>query len=821
MATKLLANGIRSSVPRSATEVDASGLASQGLTATGIVAVLGTAIGGIPVLEGDPSNISADTGTHKQGRLPETSALDPMNLPTFNTPAQALRAYRSGDLLEVAPYLFQPARDQNIPAGAQQIIACKVDPSSRSSLVLLGGDGLSALTLKTREYGADSEQANIQVRQATNTGSRGRRFTSFFEDLMDDKDDVGGTALATLQYKPGANGWGLMTSGTQGSVLIDVDATGKFVARAKRTSLGVPVTAALGANGTLNVLAPTADAGKILVIYGRAPSGAPQREVLTLDGNGDATGVRTWLAGSIFGTALYDATGAFLSTVSTGGLTVVDTAGPTVILTIAAASSVAGGFAGVGMFVEPGQQIAAQASGAAAGHVMVFGRTASGGQVSEVATLPGANTDVTLALTTIAIIDFVVIGDVSNAVTVTLSANAVMTRPAAHKTFQKVADYFNARRASSAAGLSAADVGFFFVFLTGNITAPVTDFDVVTGADARQTSGVTATASLYGDLAAQAAYFAQSSRIFTATRTPGGIGPVALTAGAVYARGGEDGVANVNDYQRALNILKRRHVASVLVLTPNDAVRAALSAHLDDMCGPGRDERDGFAPLYIANGDGTFALYDKSTIKTKIAGINSEKIRAYAQSVDQFDTNGDLVTFPPWMQAAIAAGMQSGCAIGLPLTHKYGRVQGVHQDASWNPMEDGDEMIESGLMFMESIETKGIRWVRNITTWLRDDNLAFIEGSVNQEVNVARSEFRDRLEAIIGLKGFTPTLKAAKGAAVGVLNELVREGVLVTWRALTMVLEADRTLVDVEIAPVLPINFVRSVIHLVTVQQAA
>ena len=115
----------------------------------------------------------------------------------------------------------------------------------------------------------------------------------------------------------------------------------------------------------------------------------------------------------------------------------------------------------------------------------------------------------------------------------------------------------------------------------------------------------------------------------------------------------------------------------------------------------------------------------------------------------------------------------------------------------------------------------GLRFVRNVTTFLVNNNIAFVEGSVNEAVNFACYNFRTNMEFAVGKKGFSGTINAAKGVAINTLGLLVDAGVLVQWRALSLELIVDVLDVSVEIAPVIPINFVKNTLHLVTVRQSA
>jgi hypothetical protein len=236
------------------------------------------------------------------------------------------------------------------------------------------------------------------------------------------------------------------------------------------------------------------------------------------------------------------------------------------------------------------------------------------------------------------------------------------------------------------------------------------------------------------------------------------------------------------------------------------------------MAGQGKSERDGVSG--ILNGAAN-NVPTKTEIKAAVIAVNSRHMRLVGQAVERFNSAGEKQEFLPPYTAAIIAGMQAGTTVGTPLTNKYLNVLGLRQDSSWNPVDDAEEMIKAGLLFAEEIDGKGRRVVRNITTHLTTSNIAFVEASVNQAVNFAVFEFRNTMEYAVGRKGFSGTIGVTKSLAKTKLGLLVDEEIITGWRSLDIEITLDVMDVNVELAPVIPINFVRSTIHLVTMAQLA
>jgi hypothetical protein len=304
-----------------------------------------------------------------------------------------------------------------------------------------------------------------------------------------------------------------------------------------------------------------------------------------------------------------------------------------------------------------------------------------------------------------------------------------------------------------------------------------------------------------------------NSGLVKATRGATGMPPDNFTP-AIWLTGGIEGVATSQLYQDALDLLKALDVSTIVPLTGDAAVHTALNAHCIYMSGPGKSERDGVVGL--AGTTSPFALPTKNQIRDKVLALNSRHLRACGQTISRYNTAGTLTVFEPWYQAVLLAGMQAGSSIGTSLTRKVANVVSIAQDSTWSTVNDSNEMIQLGLCFMESHRT-GTRVVRNITTYLQDNNIAFTEASVNEAANYAVFNLRNSLDETVGKKGFAGTLDATRAAASQILGLMLSEGIIVQWQSLSIELNVDTLVVAVEIAPIIPVNFVTATVHLVTV----
>ena len=773
MATSIYFDGRTTSIPGAYTKIDATGLDAVGVGATGIVALIGTAEGGQPVIDGDGVKMTPD------------------EVVRLTNPQGVLNTYKSGNLREAGSIAFRPSNDPAIPGGAQQLICLKVNnakPSTANLSDVLGG---TALTLTSRDYGAFTEQLQVDVATGTDAGlnvtitNNADASTETYINLGEVTS--GSTDMFTLEYdEPTTNlsGWDTMTASVTSSGV---------VANGTRDVAG---TTDISGTGTMTVGAGDSaalDEGTTVYVIGDTASGI-QAQALVLN---DTT---TPVTGSIVFTDVY---GAYANASLAGQVDVTCSVG--LAFTIPAlpagpASGVLGGVLGQTMFVAN----SAVSLSAGAGSVALHGLNSSGTLTVEQVAVGGTST------TLWSQINFIGTEDLTG--TETLSATAAQTNNTIQTTLQSVNDYFNARRLPGVSSGAGTYSGFTFTLKTTQTTLDpgLLDFtDATPGAQSIDATPVGFSAILNAVVSTLDA----NSPTVKAARGTTGLPPIVVNT---FLSGGEEGAATSTEYSAALELLKSLDVSTIVPLTGDSAIHTLVRDHCIYMAGPGKSERDSVVGLVHYDGlNPTTDVPTKTEIKDQIIVLNSRHVRACGQSVSLFNTAGNLTVFPPYFQATLVAAMQAGSSVGTSLTRKTMSVSAIAQDSSWSPMNDANEMIGYGLWFAESHRT-GVRCVRNITTYLTDNNVAFVEASVNEAANFAVFNFRNELEKLVGQKGFAGTVNAARTGASQILDLLVEQGTLVQWQSLQLELNVDTLAVSVEIAPVIPINFVTATVHLVT-----
>lgn len=773
MATSIFFQGRTISTPGSYTSIDASGMEVAGLGSIGTVAILGEAVGGRP----------ASTMTK------------PGDFITMTTPAQARATFRSGPLREACAMVFAPSSDKFIVGGAQTVIAMKTNTATQSATTLSNAHG-PVIDITSRDYGAHTEQIMVSLTAAP-TGQTGLSVTVSQGDTTESAVALGGDDLGRISYQASGHTWADVSMQSYAGGVISAFGQARFD------------STAADATGTWTASAVTAtasgsDAGQFCTVYGTNADGRLISETIFLVAGAQPT---TATFATVHGAKLARAAVADV-TLSGGGAT---------YMTIAAGQSAVGVLDAYAMFVTTDLTLTASAGSQT---VHVHGVSSSGRPIAETVTVTTGGVQPSAQF---AMVTAIGLADVAAGANIQLTAVVARTQPAVQETLRHAMQYF---AGLSETGPDSAEVGFDFELLSTNADFNLSQLDVRQGiAAAGSASGLSF--GLRGDTYAVINWLNNNSNLVSATlSTDAYISPPEVSARAYSLVGGQEGISSVQTYQQALALLEQTRVNTVVVLSGHEAVHLALNAHCEYMCGFGKNERDGLVGIVRIDAAGApvgtgEVLASKAQILEQTARLNSRHIRACTQSVTRYDTTGEHTEFPPWYTAVIAAGMQAGSPVGTPLTFKYIDALDADQDVSWSPATDSEEMIQGGTLFLESVQGKGLRWVRNVTTYRRSDNLAFVEASMNECVNLAAYTLREAMEAAVGATNAQLSLGALRGIAVTTLGVLTSSGTLADWRGLSLTQTADHCRVLVQMAPPTMKNFVTTEMYLYTQNLAA
>jgi hypothetical protein len=586
-------------------------------------------------------------------------------------------------------------------------------------------------------------------------------------------------------------------------VAVDARMTASNANAVSKALFGTYTAAFVSGNRARVVSGSAADVSLAVAVHGLDVAGSYQTETITTDaalGTTAVFGTKTW-------SKVFSAT---ILTYAVGIITISDEA-PTTAQSIPVGKLTSGllagpteGYYALDMPVD-NTTVSVAADAGTTRQVMLVGLDLAGAVQREVLTLAGAAVVATTGTWTR--ITGIYTGDLEAARHVHVTAAYPIS--GGISTMQQVADCFTAAS------------GFTGTVLTGAPTTDlISDLDnptVASYGSAQPLSVLGVTVNLYAKLEELIRAVNAASQYITVSRPDGATGLPADTVADVYLAGGGEGVSAYAHWLAAIAAIRLSGEPGTIVpLTSNAAVHAAIKAQTRARAQTLRTECD--AKVGLPSGT------TKANLKLLIQALNDRNVQVCAQDVQRYDSNGVLTTFEPYAQAVIAAGMQAGGAVGTPLTRKLLNVVDVVEGTGcdWNPTDDREELLDAGLCFAEEVPGVGFRWVRGITSYLQGTNLAYIEASCNQAVNVFIRNLRSWLDTMIGSLNFAGTLTATHSLLVQGLEYAVNQRWILEWRNISMVLTGDEIRVSFEVAPGgVPLNFIPINAHLYQYEAAA
>lgn len=388
----------------------------------------------------------------------------------------------------------------------------------------------------------------------------------------------------------------------------------------------------------------------------------------------------------------------------------------------------------------------------------------------------------------------------SGAVTSTQLTTTIAATPAddlalsfaTYNTLQKLVDAINAT------GKYTASV------LNPNPDAPSTDLDVVAVADVKATP-----VALRADLAAQLAWFqGLGAEILTAVEPPGGGGKPAANVAKTFFTGGIDPTITTNSWQQGLDVLATEDVQIVVPVSADPAVHAMARTHCETMSGvTQKGER-----VCIVGGAWGESV---ATARGAALALNSDRAQRVHPGLFEDAGNGTLAQVPPYMVAAMKAGLTAGLALGTSATYKHLNAAGVETKYSLQVIES---LLDSGICTIEHARNVGYRIVQDKTTWLRDNRITRRELALRLALDSVSRRLRAVADRYIG----SPTAPSFRGEVTGALvaeltrmesaNLIVGDANTPAYRNLQVNINSEIVEIRVEVTVAAPANYIGIII---------
>jgi hypothetical protein len=389
--------------------------------------------------------------------------------------------------------------------------------------------------------------------------------------------------------------------------------------------------------------------------------------------------------------------------------------------------------------------------------------------------------------------------DITNTVLTLTAAAAVTVDLTVYTTIQQVVDRIN------------TIAGYAATVLDGNNENPsLNGLDGVTSQSVKTTAYI-----VKGDLQAIVDWINSASEGYVdAVRHTGAL-KVPANVAWTYLAGGIDGNTTNTEWQNAFDALQTADVQWVVPISPLAAIHAMADTHADYMSNIARKERRVLV-------GGATGVTDANVIVAAKA-LNSDRTSMVHLGFYDFDVNGNLTLYPPYILAALLGGMFAGVSPGTALTNKAIKVRGLERKLR-NPT-DTDVLINGGVFCVEDTD-EGFKVVKSISTWLINKNFNRVEVSTGVAVDFVARNVRNAVDPLRGSKASPLFLTELISRAETALLELSRPepmgpGVLVgdanspPFKNITASIEGDVARLEFEASPAIPDNYILIAIHAV------
>lgn len=300
----------------------------------------------------------------------------------------------------------------------------------------------------------------------------------------------------------------------------------------------------------------------------------------------------------------------------------------------------------------------------------------------------------------------------------------------------------------------------------------------------------------------------------TATRQAGA-GTIPANIAFTYLSGGTDGTVTNTEWSNCFTTLQGEDVQWVSPVISDAAIHAMADTHCAYMSNIARMERRAICGMASGSTDA------QAIAAAKL--INSDRTSLVHLGFYDYNVDGALVLYPPYILAAMLAGMFSGVNPGTALTNKTFKARGLERRLR-NPT-DTDPLINGGVLCVEDTP-KGSKVVKSISTWLTNDNYNRVEVSCGVAVDFVARNVRDAVDDLRGAKANPQTLGQAVSRTETALMELARPepggpGVLAgdkdnpPFKNITASIDGDVLRIEFQCSPVIPVNYIPVVIYAV------
>lgn len=351
----------------------------------------------------------------------------------------------------------------------------------------------------------------------------------------------------------------------------------------------------------------------------------------------------------------------------------------------------------------------------------------------------------------------------------------------------------------------SAVLGFTATPINGSESLPVINkLDSFVARDLLTNGAVTITANVQ---AAVDWFNSAAENYVTATRV-NGAGVALANTDWKYLSGAVTGSASNTDWAEAFAALQSIDVQHVAPISGSAAIHAMADSHCAFMSNVVGMERRNYCGTELATSDTDAIAAAKA--------LNSDRTALVHLGMYDYNSDGDLTLYPPYILSAMIAGAFAGSNPGTSMTNKSLKIRGLERKLR-NPT-DTDALILGGVMCVED-RNDAFKVVKSISTWRSNTKYNRVEISTGIALDYTSRSVREALDDLRGEKGTPILLQRAVNIVDTVCRGLalpdpVGPGVLAgdtdnpAYRNIQASIEGDILRVQFECSPVVPVNYI-------------
>lgn len=310
------------------------------------------------------------------------------------------------------------------------------------------------------------------------------------------------------------------------------------------------------------------------------------------------------------------------------------------------------------------------------------------------------------------------------------------------------------------------------------------------------------------DLQAVVDWFNNSGQSLVTAERAAGVGTLPINIPFTYLAGGSEGSTITSDWSDSFSALQTVDAQWLSPISGDPAIHAMTDAHATYCSNVLKRERRAICGTPLATTD--------DAAITAAKALNSDRTSLCHLGYYDYNADGVLVLYPPYMSAAMVAAAFAGVSPGTPLTNKTLKVRGWERNLR-NPT-DTDKLILGGVLCFENTE-QGFKVVQSISTWLTNRKYNKVEQSTGVALDFTVRNLRNALDILRGEKQGPLLLSRSLSIGDSALRELARPepqgpGVIVgdanspAYRNARADIEGDVLRYQVEVSPGIPNNYV-------------